>query len=58
MQIVHQASLSALGLGVAFTVVWGVADPTSTISTLPAAMLPKMRGRWFSGRSSMPQGAV
>ena len=32
MQIVHQASLSALGLGVAFTVVWGVADPMSALA--------------------------
>ena len=27
MQIIHQTPLAALGLGAAFTVVWGVADP-------------------------------
>ena len=27
MQIIHQAPLAALGLGAAFTVIWGVADP-------------------------------
>ena len=27
MQIIHQAPLAVLGLGAAFTVVWGVADP-------------------------------
>jgi len=32
MQIIHQAPLSALGLGAAFTVVWGVADPVAAFA--------------------------
>ena len=32
MQIIHQAPLAALGLGAAFTVVWGVADPVAALA--------------------------
>ena len=32
MQIIHQAPLAALGLGAAFTVVWGVADPAMALA--------------------------
>ena len=32
MQIIHQAPLAALGLGAAFTVVWGVADPVAAFA--------------------------
>ena len=32
MQIIHQAPLSALGLGAAFTVIWGVADPVAAFA--------------------------
>ena len=32
MQIIHQAPLSALGLGAAFTVIWGVADPMAAFA--------------------------
>ncbi len=32
MQIIHQAPLAALGLGAAFTVVWGVADPMAAFA--------------------------
>ena len=32
MQIIHQAPLSALGLGAAFTVIWGVADPMAALA--------------------------
>ena len=32
MQIIHQASLAALGLGAAFTVIWGVADPVAALA--------------------------
>ena len=32
MQIVYRALLAALGLGAAFTVVWGVADPMETFA--------------------------
>ena len=32
MQIMHQAPLAALGLGAAFTIVWGVADPVAALA--------------------------
>ena len=32
MQIIHQAPLAALGLGAAFTVIWGVADPMAAFA--------------------------
>ncbi|MBO6291172.1 MAG: tetratricopeptide repeat protein [Selenomonas sp.] len=32
MQIIHQAPLAALGLGAAFTVIWGVADPVAAFA--------------------------
>ena len=32
MQIIHQAPLAALGLGAAFTIVWGVADPVAALA--------------------------
>ena len=32
MQIIHQAPLSALGLGAAFSVIWGVADPVAALA--------------------------
>ena len=32
MQIMHRAPLAALGLGAAFTVVWGVADPMAALA--------------------------
>ena len=32
MQIIHQAPLAALGLGAAFTVIWGVADPIAAFA--------------------------
>ena len=32
MQIIHQAPLSALGLGAAFTVIWGVTDPVAAFA--------------------------
>ncbi len=32
MQIIHQAPLAALGLGAAFTVIWGVADPMAALA--------------------------
>ena len=32
MQIIHQAPLAALGLGAAFTVIWGVADPVAALA--------------------------
>ena len=34
MQIIHQAPLAALGLGAAFTVVWGVADPAMALAEI------------------------
>ena len=32
MQIIHQAPLAALGLGAAFSVIWGVADPMAALA--------------------------
>ena len=32
MQVIHQAPLAALGLGAAFTVIWGVADPMAAFA--------------------------
>ena len=32
MQIIYQAPLSALGLGAAFSVIWGVADPVAALA--------------------------
>ena len=32
MQVIHQAPLAALGLGAAFTVIWGVADPVAALA--------------------------
>ena len=34
MQIIHQAPLAALGLGAAFTVIWGVADPMAAFAEI------------------------
>ena len=32
MQIIHQVPLFALGMGAAFTVLWGVADPVAAFA--------------------------
>lgn len=32
MQIIHQAPIAALGLGAAFTIVYGVADPMAAFA--------------------------
>ena len=32
MQIIHQAPLAVLGMGAAFTILWGVADPMAAFA--------------------------